>query len=184
MNRSVSEDDKMKSNYAEYIVKRKGDGKLLFRKIGIIILAAALLFGGCYVFLSVIKLPVAIVPLCLAVGVLAWYLMRFANVEYEYIVIGGTIEFYAVYGERQRKKIDEIKIADIERVVPYDTAKEYLNGITDCAEYCESMNSENLFCIILSDNGKKRAVFFNVIKKSLDAIRYYKANAVDYGNMR
>lgn len=184
MNRQISEDDKMKSNYAEYIVKKKSDTKLVLSKLGIILIGVAVFALGAFLLLSLIKLPVAMVPLCLIDGVLMWYLWRYVNIEYEYIVISGTIEFYTVYGERQRKKLFEIKISDIEKVLPYEDSKDIAKGIDDVTSFCIAVPSENLFCIIVNENGKKRVIYINAIKKALDAIRYYKASAVSYGSLK
>ena len=93
MGYNISEDEKMKTNYAEYIVKKKADGGIIMKRVGIIALCIAVFLAGCVLFLSVVKLPVAIVPLIIADMALTWYLWRFANVEYEYVVIGGTVEF-------------------------------------------------------------------------------------------
>ena len=170
MNRIISEDEKMKTNYAEYIVKKKTDGGIILKKTGIVALAVLLFLAGCFLFLSVVKLPVAIVPLIIADMALTWYLWRFANVEYEYVVIGGTVEFTKVYGEMQRKPLEEVKIADFDKVAPYDKVRD------DVAK----IGKEN----VMSAGGRKRAILINVTKKTLDAIKYYKANVVDYGGVK
>ena len=184
MNRNISEDEKMKSNYAEYIVKKKADGSDILKRIGVIVLAIALFGAGVALFLGKIKMPVAIVPLALAVGVLTWFLWRFTSVEYEYIVIGGTVEFSKIFGERQRKLIEEVKISEFEKVAPYEACKSEADAIAAKSLYCASLKSDNLFCIITAAGGNKRVIFFNATKKSLDAIRYYKASVVDYGNLK
>ena len=184
MNRNISEDDKMKSNYAEYIVKKKADGSVVAKRFAIILCAVVLFGAGVALFLGKIKMPVAIVPLALAVGVLTWFLWRFTSIEYEYIVIGGTVEFSKIFGERQRKLIEEVKINDFDKVAPYENCKSDADSIANKSYYCISPKSENLYCIVTSADGNKRVIFFNATKKSLDAIRYYKASVVDYGNLK
>lgn len=186
MNRIISEDEKMKTNYAEYIVKKKADGGIIMKKVGIVALSALFFLAGCFLFLSVVKLPVAIVPLIIADMALTWYLWRFANVEFEYVVIGGTIEFTKVYGEMQRKPLEEVKIADFDKVAPYDKVRDDVAkiGKENVTYYCASPDSENLFAILMSVGGRKRAILINVTKKTLDAIKYYKANVVDYGGVK
>lgn len=186
MGYNISEDEKMKTNYAEYIVKKKADGGIIMKRIGIIALCIAVFLAGCVLFLSVVKLPVAIVPLIIADMALTWYLWRFANVEYEYVVICGTVEFTKVYGERQRKSIEEVKISDFDKVAPYEKLRDEISKFDKDAVsyYCASVDSENLFAILMTENGKKRAILINVTKKTLDAIKYYKANAVDYGDVK
>lgn len=186
MNRIISEDEKMKTNYAEYIVKKKTDGGIILKKTGIVALAVLLFLAGCFLFLSVVKLPVAIVPLIIADMALTWYLWRFANVEYEYVVIGGTVEFTKVYGEMQRKPLEEVKIADFDKVAPYDKVRDDVAkiGKENVTYYCASPDSDNLFAILMSVGGRKKAILINVTKKTLDAIKYYKANVVDYGGVK
>lgn len=180
--RKISDEDKMRSNYAEYLVKRKLDKANLLKRIGIIVIAIALLGVGAFV---ISKMPPAAIGIFVAVAALSWYLWRFTNVEYEYIIIQGTVEVHKIYGEKNRKLILEIKTQDIERVAPVSENPEVLNGKYDVVTDISSGSSKDeLFYLLYSNENGKGIIYLNVIKKTLDVFKYYRSNAVNYGNIQ
>ena len=182
MNRNISEEDKMRANYAEYLVKRKGDTSLLLKKIGLIVLAIVILVAG-YVFL-ISRMAAFMLPLVIGTAALVWFLWRYTNVEYEYIIISGTVEVYRIYGERARKKILEFETKSIEKVAPVEKHPEVKNGTYNVVTDCSSGDKKDeLFFVTYTGEHGKGILYLNVIKKTLDVFRYYKASAVEYGNI-
>lgn len=179
--RNISEEDKMRANYAEYLVKRKLDKANLLKRIGIILIAIVLLSAGAFV---ITKMPPAAIGIFVAVAALVWYLWRFTNVEYEYIIIQGTVEVYKIYGEKDRKLILEIKTQNIEKVAPVSENPTVLDGKYDIVTDISSGNSKDeLYYVLYSDENGKGIIYLNVIKKTLDVFKYYRSTAVSYGNI-
>ncbi len=180
--RKISDEDKMRANYAEYLVKRKLDKSNLLKRIGIIVLAIALIAVGAFV---ISKMPPAAIGIFVAVAALSWYLWRFTNVEYEYIIIQGTVECYKIYGEKDRKLILEIKTQNIEKVAPVAENPDVVNGKYDVVIDISSGNSKDeLYYLLYNDENGKGIIYLNVIKKTLDVFKYYRSNAVSYGNIQ
>ncbi len=182
MNRTISEDDKMKSNYAEYLVRVRKNGKLTLRKLGIILLAL-LLIGAGFIFV-ISKMAAFMLPIVVGTAALCWFLWRYTSVEYEYIIISATVEFYKIYGERDRKKILEFATKDIEKVAPLSAHPE-----VSSETYAESYDftdgtGKDVFFVKYSGEKGKGIVYINVIKKTLDAFRYYRSTAVEYGDVK
>lgn len=182
MNRYISEEDKMRANYAEYLVKRKGDKTLLFKKLGLVLLAIVILAAG-YVFL-ISRMAAFMLPLVIGTAALVWYLWRYTNIEYEYIILSGTVEVYRIYGERVRKKILEFETKNIENVAPLEKHPDVKNAtysvVTDCSS---GEKSDELYFVTYTAEHGKGILYLNVIKKTLDVFRYYKPSAVEYGNI-
>lgn len=180
--RNISEDEKLRSNYAEYLVKRHG-AKLILLKVGIIafaIVAVALSF-----FLVLQWVAAAMLPIFIGIMALCWYLWRFTNIEYEYIIISATVEIHKIYGERIRKKIHEINTRDIEKVAPVYAHPEVKDGSYDkVLDISDGKGGDDLFYVIYNGENGKGIIYLNVIKKTLDVFKYYKSTAVEYGNIK
>lgn len=181
--RTISEEDKLRSNYAEYLVRRKG-GKSILIKAAIVvgaILVVALSFA------LVLKwVAAAMLPIFIGTMFAAWFLWRYTCLEYEYIIIQATVEFHRIYGERNRKKIHEIKTADIEKVAPVIAHPEVMDA--DYAEIYDFSDGkhggDDFFYIIYNGEKGRSIIYINVIKKTLDVFKYYKSSAVEYGNIK
>ncbi len=179
--RNVSEDEKLFSNYAEYLVKRK-DAKTIFSKICLILMTVVIIVAVIVVLAS---FPWAMLPLCVGTMALTWYLWRFTNVEYEYIIISATLEIHKIYGERVRKKIFEINTRDIEKVAPLYAHPEVKDGSYDSLlDISDGKDGEDLFYVIYNGENGRGIIYLNVIKKTLDVFKYYKSQAVEYGNIK
>jgi len=181
--RNISEEYKLRANYAEYLVKQDGM-KTKLVKVGII-LFTILLIGGIGTILFAFSFAWAMLPLCVGSMALCWFLWRFTCLEYEYIIISATVEFHRIYGERSRKKVHEIKTSDIEKVAPVHAHPEVMD--TDYAaiyDFSDGKHGEDFFYILYNGAKGKEIIYINVIKKTLDVFKYYKASAVEYGNIK
>ena len=181
--RTISEEDKLRANYAEYLVRRNG-GKTTLLKIAIILGALVVV---ALAFVLVLRwIAAAMLPIFIGTMALGWYLWRYTCLEYEYIIIQATVEFHRIYGERNRKKVHEIKTADIEKVAPVAAHPEVMDG--DYAEIYDFSNGkhggDDFFYILYNGEKGKSIIYINVIKKTLDVFKYYKSSAVEYGNIK
>lgn len=180
--RNISEDEKLRSNYAEYLVK-SNSVKFILAKAGIILFAVVVV---ALAFALVLRwVAAAMLPIFIGTMALCWYLWRFTNVEYEYIIISATVEFHKIYGERVRKKIHEIKTSDIEKIAPLNLHPEVKDGqYAEVFDISNGKDGDDLFYIIYNGEHGKGIIYLNVIKKTLDVFKYYKASAVEYGNIK
>ena len=180
--RKISDEEKLRPNYAEYLVERK-DSKSLLKKAGIV-LGALVLIVLEFVFLA--NFPWAMLPLLVGTMALCWFLWRFANLEYEYIIIQATVEFHRIYGERSRKKVHEIKTSDIEKVAPVAEHPEVKDEqYAEVYDFSDGKNNhDTLFFILYNGEKGKSIIYINAIKKTLDVFKYYKSTAVEYGNIK
>lgn len=181
--RTISEEDKMRSNYAEYLIKRN-DMKTKLTKAGLV-LFTILLVAGIGTVLFVLNFAWAMLPLCVGTMALCWFLWRYTCLEYEYIIIQATVEFHRIYGERSRKKIHEIKTSDIEKVAPVAAHPEVMDAdYAAIYDFSDGNHGEDFFYILYNGEKGKEIIYINVIKKTLDVFKYYKASAVEYGNIK
>lgn len=180
--RNISEDEKMRANYAEYLVKKTGT-RLVLAKIGIILLAVIVVLLA---FAFVLRwVAAAMLPIFIGTMALCWYLWRFTNVEYEYIIVSATVEIHRILGERSRKKLFEIKTSDIERVAPLSLHPEIKNGqYSSVTDISSGKPSDEVFFVLYNNEKGRGIIYLNVIKKTLDVFKYYKPNAVEYGNIK
>lgn len=181
--RTVSEEDKLRSNYAEYLVRRNG-GKTTLIKIAIILGAIVIV---ALAFMLVLRwVAAAMLPIFVGTMAAAWFLWRFTCLEYEYIIIQATVEFHRIYGERYRKNVLEIKTADIEKVAPVTAHPEVMDeDYAEIHDFSDGKHGGDDFFYIIYNGEKGRSIIYiNVIKKTLDVFKYYKSSAVEYGNIK
>lgn len=179
--RNISEEDKLRPNYAEYLVKINGKKTTLI-KVGLIFFTVLLLVA---IIAILSKFPMAMLPICVGSMALCWYLWRFTCLEYEYIIISATVEFHKIYGERYRKKVYEIKTTDIEKVAPVAAHPEVMDAdYAEIHDFSDGKRGEDFFYILYNGEKGKSIIYINVIKKTLDVFKYYKSSAVEYGNIK
>ncbi|MBR5307297.1 MAG: hypothetical protein IKU43_00880 [Clostridia bacterium] len=180
--RTISDEEKMRSNYAEYLVRCKS-AKTALMKVGIILGAIVII---ALAFMLVLRwVAAAMLPIFVGTMALGWYLWRFTTLEYEYIIISATVEFHRIYGERSRKKIHEIKTSDIEKVAPLHAHPEVMDAeYAEIYDFSDGKHGEDCFYILYNGEKGKSIIYINVIKKTLDVFKYYKASAVEYGNIK
>lgn len=179
--KNISEDEKLHPNYAEYLIKR-GGSKSVASKVGIVLLALVIVIAS---FVFVLKwVAAAMLPIFVGTMALCWFLWRYTEVEYEYIIISATVEFYKIYGERTRKKICEIKTSSIEKIAPASAHPEIKNAqYAESYDFSNGKNGDDLFFILYNGERGKGIIYINVIKKTLDVFKYYKSNVVEFGNI-
>ncbi|MBR3995729.1 MAG: hypothetical protein IKI97_10675 [Clostridia bacterium] len=175
---SFSSEESLRSNYAEYLVKHSGKKTTLIK--------AAIIAGAVVaVALAILLVSAALVPVLIGVIALGWYLWRFTQLEYEYIIISATVEFYRIFGEDYRKKLLEIKTSDIEKVAPLYAHSEVMNSeYSEIYDFSDGKHGEDCFYIFYNGEKGRSIIYINATKKTLDVFRYYKPSAVEYGNIK
>lgn len=115
-----------------------------------------------------------------------FYLMRFTNVEFEYVLCDGQMEMIKIYGGAKRKILYRQKILDMDLIAPAngEWAEQYKDYL-DESKYdkvlrcCSSMKTKDLyFASFNHEKLGKTLVYFNGIKKSVDIFRYHTTKTV------
>lgn len=163
-------------NYTEHLVKKETDAKTLLARIGIILLSFALFGLVLFLMFGPIKIPSIAVVAVVLIIYLAMVLWSFTNVEYEYLIVSGTMSMDKIISTKKRRQIVEFKVPTAEKIIPYKDAK--LDGVS-VIYGVSSPNAEDAYCAIFTtENGEKTALVFNATRKALDMLRYYNKNCV------
>ena len=164
------------TNYTEYVVSQKAEGKWMLRR---------LLLIGLYVVFSIAWLIVVvgvlmIWPLGMFTPLLTWMLVfftwRYVSVEHEYVMSSGVITFSDIYGRRTRRQKAEFRIKELTKIAP---AAEYEAKDTEIVyDFRGSEKSpDSYFFTFRDENGKNGTVFFEATAKSLKIFRFYNPSA-------
>ena len=173
-------------NTYEYVVDQKLKGAQKLRKVGlvlfyIIFVVGWLIFG----FWSKMFPLLALCPVTLWMAV--FFTWRYVQVEFEYSAVSGLVTFAAVYGNRSRKKLCEVKIKDCVTIAPAND--KYLHLVDryapvnalDCRS-CE--DAEDGYFMLAEINGKKTVIYFEATEKFLKICRFYNAAATTESKVR
>lgn len=169
------------TNHVEVAVKRKLDSELMVKKILLILLYIVFTLGffGLFFYIKFVQIC-ALLPVF--VWMLVFFTWRYTDVEYEYIVSSGEISVAAIYGNRVRKKMLEMKISEIERIAPYDDAeKEKLAGmeIKNVYNILREKDSPDAYFALFDLPKKGRSVLlFEKDERALKVMRFYNARTV------
>ncbi len=158
--------------YTEHLVKRKSDGKLILARVGIVLFTLVLM--ALVAFLTVgpiIKIPQSTVVAVVLVLILAKFLWGFTSIEYEYLIVSGTMSVDKILDSRKRRQLLEVKVSSAENILPLCDAK--LDG-KKVIFALSSVNDEDAYCLIFKDDDKEDcALLFNATKKALDMLKFY-----------
>ncbi len=97
----------------------------------------------------------------------AGYLMRFFNIEYEYILTNGTLDFDKIVAKSSRKRVISVECKNIIRA-------EHINGSLPEADekfVFADLKSENLSYILVQNGAKRRLVVFEPNNKLIEGIK-------------
>ncbi len=186
-NTSYSESNEF-GNYVEYCIEKRSEGTYKRNRF-LLRLACVLVAIGIFPFVTYStagKLFITFVPVWMGLcGIAYWYLSRFVNIEYEYRIVQGEFQMDAIYGQRQRKELMEVRVREMDIIRPFDdTAK---TAIADCTQVLDCSVSQkkptpDVYCFTYQENGQKRAVIFEATKKTLDIMKFYNASALVYSD--
>lgn len=163
-------------NYTEHLVKKELDSKLILARV-LIILMTLVLFGGViYLMFGPVKIPhVAVVAVVLIIYA-AMQLWGLTSIEYEYLIVSGTMSVDKIISSKKRRQIVEFRVPAAEKILPYKDAR--LEGV-EVIYGVSSVNAEDAYCAVFTtDKGEKKALVFNATRKALEMLRYYNKNCV------
>lgn len=156
------------NDFCEYAVTKKKEGAYLAK---IIICAVLILLVAAVSFVFVIPLFGVVGFLIIILdAVIAWYLSRFAAVEYEYSLSGEYMDFAAIYSKQYRRELLSVELKkSARRAMPYDGK---INGysIAKVYDFRSSSAAEHAYVLVFEENGDGKAVLFDATKKLVDNI--------------
>ncbi len=177
------------SNYAEYVVAKKVEGKYKMQRmlmvlgyfgIGALILAVVFIINS-FTGLGGMMIPlVALAPgAALVLYNLTW---PFVSIEYSFTVDASVLTVETVYGGRKKKKLFSQKVKDLSLIAPYDDqykAEADVFGANNRIEAVPSMDCYDLYFALHTDEqGKNTIIFFQATAQSLKALKYYNSSAI------
>ncbi len=176
------------SNYAEYVVEKKVEGKykmqrylMLLSYLGVF----ALLLTAVIIFNNLTKLGILAIPLFALAPSAAWMLYFFTwpivSIEYSFTVDASVLTVEKVMGGKRKQKLFEAKVKDLSKIAPYDEehrAEADQFGADERIEAAPSMDCYDLYYALYTDEaGKKTLLFFQATAQSLKALKYYNSAA-------
>ncbi|MBR6594526.1 MAG: hypothetical protein IKK83_05035 [Clostridia bacterium] len=167
---------------AEYSVLVKPTAKTKLLKFGIIF-GAIFLFVLVYAILSIFNAGFLLVPSAVMLIVLdvfiIWFLWKYTNVEYDYLVVKGTLSISAVYGGRSRKELFSTTVSAASvisacegRCAPEEAKVEQ---VYTCVSSFDS--NDIVYIVFTNQDGKKCLAYFEANSKMKKLIRFYNSSA-------
>lgn len=170
------------TNFVEYSVEQKPEGKYLARKI--LLIGFYVVFAAVYFFmltLGPVKIPMLIALLPLFLWIIIFFTWRYAAVEHEYTIVSGTMRLAEVYGNKTHKTIIEVKIKDMSVIAPWnEEAKAKLPaGISKTYNMLPSKSSPDAYYAVCGiEGGQKILILFDAIEKALKIMKFYNSAAI------
>lgn len=169
------------SNYTEYVVAQKPEGKLRSKRILLVLLYVAFSIGWLVGVVGILK----IWPLGMFTPLFTWMLVfftwRYVSIEHEYTMVSGTISFTEIYGRRTRRQMFEYKIKEMTRIAPVSDQYKNDYDATDIVvryDFRGSASSPDAyFFTFKTSDGKAGVVFFEATAKALKIFRFYNPSA-------
>lgn len=157
--------------FIEKIVVKKKDFRDYLITAGIII--AVLILLPIVFQIPVINSMWLLVDALLIYG--AYFLITSRNIEFEYIVTNGDLDIDKIVSKRKRKRIfsANCKEFDIVAKVKSNSYTPQVQSIKNRIEAVSSMDSENVYFVVLNYKGERTAVFFEPDERMLNNFRTY-----------
>lgn len=153
----------MNDFYTEQLVKRDTP-KWAFPVKILMILLAVLSIG------LVVLIPFAII-VPVALGILAFFLFKEMDVEYEYLYINGTLDIDKIMSKSKRKKVFEMSVNDLELIAPEGAAELRPYQGIKATDYSSGEMRTKKYEMILVQNGNKKRVIFEPNQIIIDGMR-------------
>ncbi len=157
--------------FLEKIVKRKKTMKDSLLIIGIILLSLILI-----VVLLNIPLIGSFAPFILvAVGYLAYMMIRGRSIEFEYIVTNGDLDIDMIVAQRKRKRVFSGHCKDFETVAKMTSGKydHNVQSIKKRVNAVTSIESPDVYFITTVKDGEKVLIFFEPHPKMIDSFKKF-----------
>ncbi|MCQ2428492.1 MAG: hypothetical protein MJ137_08910 [Clostridia bacterium] len=178
-----------------YGVAQKKEGKFLWGRIGLATLyvLVPLITISLLMFIPQLKAFVYLGALViLGDAVLAFFTWRLVDIEYEYSIKTGKVDFTLVqnaFNHRIKKPQTSFMVKDCELIAPFgeqefrDRYEAFAPETVFCALSSKTA-SDAYFAIYTDENGKKCAFLFEATNEMLKRCKFYNKNATTVRQMR
>lgn len=169
------------SNYAEYVVDKKVEGKYKMQRL--LMLLSYVVIAGVIIAAVVISGFIPLIALApMAVWMLYFFTWHLVSIEYSFIVDASVLTVEKVMGGKKKIKLFSAKVKDLSLIAPYDDkykAEADAFGADNRVEAVPSMDCYDLYFALYTDEkGKKTILFFQATAQSLKALKYYNSSAI------
>lgn len=109
----------------------------------------------------------------LASGTGTYFVFRNAKVEYEYLVVSGTLSVDKIFGQSARKNAWEASIQEILIIAPADSfyIKEHDNNTIKVINFTSGFKNREVYAVVSHSGGQKTKVLFEPNEKILNCLR-------------
>lgn len=169
------------SNYAEYVVDKKVEGKYKMQRL--LMLLSYVVIAGVIIAAVVISGFIPLIALApMAVWMLYFFTWHLVSIEYSFVVDASVLTVEKVMGGKKKIKLFSAKVKDLSLIAPYDDkykAEADAFGADNRVEAVPSMDCYDLYFALYTDEkGKKTILFFQATAQSLKALKYYNSSAI------
>lgn len=178
----MSLEDNMFENSYEYIIKKKAEGELLFKRISAVV--------GYVVFFLVLTasvlalLPSLLIPALLLISCLTALLIfitwRFLCIEYEILIANGDIVITRLYGKGSRKMIFSSPISSLSEIGEYDDkAYDEISKLSLQKNHIciSSLSAPDVYYALFEDEDGKGIIYFDAPARAVELLKKYNAGA-------
>lgn len=168
-------EDTAGSNYAEFSIARKPDGKIKMQRLIFILLYAVFAIAYIVVFTVLTKMIPLVAVLPLFILIMWFFTWKLTKIECTYVVYQGMFHVYRHNGYNKAKEVFSAKLSENGGIYPVsdEDYKKYADACDNELDFSIGKNSEDRYFAIFNVNGKKTAVYFTAATKLLTALRYY-----------
>ncbi|MCL2033247.1 MAG: hypothetical protein FWG94_00790 [Oscillospiraceae bacterium] len=162
----------MNDIFIEYMVKRKNTPQTALIKAGIVA-AAVFIAILCFLFSGILG-PLSIIGPLVAFGALygGYYLITSMNVEFEYAVTNGEIDFDKIIAQRKRVRLATANCRDAEAFGRYKQAEHANKPYQTKIFACDSPDSQDVWYIAVRIKDKGLTLIaFNANDKMLNGVK-------------
>lgn len=155
--------------FKEHLVGRKSNSKDLIKKIGVVLAAIVLVIIGASL------VPSLAIFLALALGWIAYFLLRRFNVEFEYIFTNGELDIDKIYNKLKRKHVLTIDVRQFVVMVQMNnpSLKSELGNINKVLDYSAGEVSDTTYAAVYEDDGNRIQLIFDPNEAIFKAIKMY-----------
>lgn len=112
---------------------------------------------------------------------LLWFLWRYTQIEYEYVIAQGEMTFSVIYGKKSRRDVFSFPVKQAERIVSYQAEKDACDAFPadETRFYASSFSDADTLCALVTlEDGRKVRLFFRGTERAVSALRRANPGAV------
>ncbi|MBQ4556309.1 MAG: hypothetical protein IJA60_01510 [Clostridia bacterium] len=169
------------SDFCEHSVTKKKEGSYLFKIGAIVVLSLVFVLAFFFVVLPMVGFTVGILVFA-GVCALLWYLSRYTQIEYEYSISGGYMDFASVYVNQYRKEKVSVDLKkDARKIAPFNGNFDGLS-VNHVLDMRSSASTRASYYIVYEDDKVQKAVLFEATKKSVNTLFHQVPSIVTRSN--